>query len=241
MGKLSQSFAQMHGQPLVVLLDAIISESNSPIYFIISMKCLFMKSSSHFDLSRQHQNSVKTKSSNVLIPSWGVTILQRLLPRYALHAFYSYLYPVCPSEFWESHNRDVCNKKITIDLFASYVSWFQANVLTEISCCFQKLRTETEDKSFLFSFLFSKDLSRLLYTIYTHTGAGEVSGELHQLVIAICDEVDGLILCDWPSQGYDPTHSCFFFFFVGLAWTDNAHLQSVLWIVFCTHRYVSWE
>jgi hypothetical protein len=86
-----------------------------------------------FDLSRQHQNSVKTKSSNVLIPSWGVTILRRLLPRYALHAFYSYLYAVCPSEFWESHNRDVCNKKITIDHFASYVSWFQANVLTEIS------------------------------------------------------------------------------------------------------------
>jgi hypothetical protein len=66
----------------------------------------------------------------------------------------------------------------------------QANVLTEISCCFQKLRTETEDNSFLFSFLFSKVLSRLLYTIYPHSRAGEVSGELHQLVIAICDEVD---------------------------------------------------
>jgi hypothetical protein len=171
-----------------------------------------------FDLSRQHQNSVKTKSSNVLIPSWGVTILQRLLPRYALHAFYSYLYAVCPSEFWESHNRDVCNKKITIDLSAGYVSWFQANVLTEISCCFQKLRTETEDKFFLSSFLFSKVLSRLLYTIYIHSGAGEVSGELHQLVIAICDEVDGLILCDWHSQGCDPTHSCLFFCWFSLNW-----------------------
>ncbi len=65
----------------------------------------------------------------------------------------------------------------------------------------------------MFSFLFSKVLSRLLYTIYTHSGAGEVSGELHQLVIAICDEVDGLMLCDDTHKVMIPPILVFFFWF----------------------------
>jgi deoxycytidylate deaminase len=44
-------------------------------------------------------------------------------------------------------------------------------------------------------------------------GADEVSGELWQLVNAIHDESDGLILCEWHSYSYYCTFfSCYFWF-----------------------------
>jgi hypothetical protein len=46
-------------------------------------------------------------------------------------------------------------------------------------------------------------------------GADEVSGELWQLVNAIHDESDGLILCEWHSLGYGCTQSCVSFGFAG--------------------------
>jgi hypothetical protein len=59
-------------------------------------------------------------------------------------------------------------------------------------------------------------LGGLLWT-YMHRllGADEVSGESWQLVNAIHDESDGLILCEWHSLGYGCTQSCVSFGFSG--------------------------
>jgi hypothetical protein len=46
-------------------------------------------------------------------------------------------------------------------------------------------------------------------------GADEVSGESWQLVNAVHDESDGLILCEWHSLGYGCTQSCVSFGFAG--------------------------
>jgi hypothetical protein len=67
-----------------------------------------------------------------------------------------------------------------------------------------------------------------LYT-YLHPPleADEMCGELCQLVAAIHDEGDGLVLYECHSQGYDSTHSCCVC--LSLAGTENkSPLQCVV-------------
>jgi hypothetical protein len=56
----------------------------------------------------------------------------------------------------------------------------------------------------IFVWFFAKDFQQII--IY-HLWADKVAGESWQLVIAIDVEGDGLILCEWHSEGYD-TCSC---------------------------------
>jgi hypothetical protein len=50
-------------------------------------------------------------------------------------------------------------------------------------------------------------------------GADEFGGESWHIVIAILDWVDGLVICDWRSLGYDYAHCCRISF--GCAGTDK--------------------
>jgi hypothetical protein len=83
--------------------------------------------------------------------------------------------------------------------------------------------SETQDSD-SFVWLFAWNLRRSLYT-YLHplSGTDDVSGELWQLLTPIHGEGDKL--CEWHSQVYGFTHSCFLCF--GLARTNNTCIQSV--------------
>jgi hypothetical protein len=55
---------------------------------------------------------------------------------------------------------------------------------------------------------FAQILGRLLYTnLHPLLEADKVSGQSWQLVTDICDEGEGLTLCEF-SQGYDSSHFC---------------------------------
>ncbi len=100
---------------VVAFLHSIPLRRNCPTNCIISVK----SSSNHgvsapdwtdciWCVSRQRQNSVKTKSSNVLIPSWEMTILPRLLPRYIECNVFLGVYRFT----WYLHNRVVSEKEV---------------------------------------------------------------------------------------------------------------------------------
>jgi hypothetical protein len=66
--------------------------------------------------------------------------------------------------------------------------------------------------------LFAKDFQQIIIYHLWMLGADKVAGESWQLVIAIDVEGDGLILCEWHSEGYD-TCSCHLVF--GFTGTDS--------------------
>jgi len=97
--------------------------------------------------------------------------------------------------------------RILLTFSISYVSWEIANSMPKYSHYFWK-HDRNSGCRFLFDCLGSM-LSRLLYMSKVKTHHQEVMNSVWN---------DGLIVCEWHSQGYDPTHSCCVCF--GLAESD---------------------
>jgi hypothetical protein len=70
------------------------------------------------------------------------------------------------------------------------------------------------------------NFGRLLYTnLHSLLEADKVSGQSWQLVTDICDEGEGLTLCEF-SQGYDSSHFCVTF---KVLW--RFHLKDIIGIL----------
>jgi len=89
----------------------------------------------------------------------------------------------------------------------------RGNSMSKFSHCFQN-HDRNSGHRFLNNCLL-EIMGKLLYPylhphLYLHPllGVDKVSAESWQLVNTIHDEGDGLIICEWHSQGYDCTSSC---------------------------------
>jgi hypothetical protein len=80
--------------------------------------------------------------------------------------------------------------------------WVVANIITRSSCCFQKCSQNLGCKVCI---RFCPRCGLLFNCLQPASGADDVNGESKPPVAAIHDEVDGLALCEWRSEGYDCT------------------------------------
>jgi hypothetical protein len=93
---------------------------------------------------------------------------------------------------------------ILLTFLISCISWVLAKIMTKSSHCFQECNRNSGHRCLYNDFPTS--LGWILY-FYLHPllGADEVSAQSWQLITAIHDETDGLMLCKQLSQGYGST------------------------------------
>jgi hypothetical protein len=87
-------------------------------------------------------------------------------------------------------------------LLTSSISWHHNWVFQFLAEMWKELRMK-------FVYIFYQCLSKLLFSsLQPFSVADKFSWEEPQFITAIHDGGDGLILCEWHSQGYNLTHSC---------------------------------
>jgi hypothetical protein len=98
-----------------------------------------------------------------------------------------------------------CGHEELDQLMVNFFSFSASQHQTKFSCCFWKC--DRNAGRALFYDCLSKTFSRFLHTYYLHLSSIPES-HWRQLVTAICDEGDGLILFEGHSQGHGYPLSC---------------------------------